>query len=97
MDRCPSVFSSFVILVYVGGELMHYQDANILIMLLNFFIPKITYQNKKGTIEYLFPPNMQTTAANYRNIMFRPDQFQEILLDKVCIKYFKNSILSLFS
>ncbi|OIW09998.1 hypothetical protein TanjilG_32738 [Lupinus angustifolius] len=25
----------------------------------------------------------ETTAANYRNIMFRPEQFQEILLDKI--------------
>jgi len=33
-------------------------------------------------------PIMQTTAANYRNIMIRPEQFQEILLDKVSIEYF---------
>lgn len=36
---------------------------------------------------------MQTTAANYRNIMFRPAQFQDILLDKVWTKYFRNFIL----
>lgn len=28
---------------------------------------------------------MQTTAANYRTITIRPEQFQEILLDKVCV------------
>lgn len=40
-----------------------------------------------------FFPIMQITAANYRNIKFRPEEFQEILLDKVCIKYFRNYIL----
>ena len=29
-------------------------------------------------------PLVQTTAMNYRTIMFRPESFREILLDKVC-------------
>ena len=42
---------------------------------------------------------MQMTAANYWSITIRPAEFQEILLDKVCVKYFFGvlpSILNVF-
>jgi len=39
---------------------------------------------------------MQTTAANYRKITIRPEQFQEILLDKVCVEFFFWNTIFLF-
>lgn len=38
---------------------------------------------------------MQTTNMNYRNIKTLPE-IQEILLDKVCIKYFFGVLLPIF-
>lgn len=39
---------------------------------------------------------MQTTAINYRNIVYRPEQFQEILLDKVYIRYYSIALIIFF-
>lgn len=72
---------------------MHYQYANTITiaLLLNLFIT--FYKMRKGLVLSHFFSIMQNTSANFRNIKFRPEEFQEILLDKVCFKYFRNDIL----